>query len=214
MNSGGASWYWRFRLPEAIKRMPWLGWARRKTHPSRRRGIRLDCDLVRLARLLEGSTARRRQLATYGIAAAQWPPVSVLTVQENVPARALPGGKERPSRMGTFGWFDAAELRQPAYSFHRRNVPAWAGQAENPPKLYGDIRLASYAGLRPPACWFGGEMSWLGRSQAEKSAQALRDIRLAYVYASQSVPGLGWARRKTHPSREGHSSDPGIDLTN
>jgi hypothetical protein len=53
-------------------------------------------------------------------------------LEKNVPARALPGGKERPSHVGTFGWLRCLQ----------KMPQAWVGQAENPPKPRGDIRLA------------------------------------------------------------------------
>lgn len=67
-------------------------------------------------------------------------------------------------------------------------------------------------------------MSRLGRSQAEKSAQALWGHSVGFKVGKGGVswsvvlifgerPRLGWARRKTHPSRGGHSSNPCKVLT-
>jgi hypothetical protein len=56
---------------------------------------------------------------------------------------------------------------------------AWVGQAENPPKPCGDIRLVSYM----------------------LSVNSELDLLLT------ERPGLGRARRNTHPSRTGHSFD-------
>ena len=88
--------------------------------------------------------------------------------EKNVPARALPGGKERPSLVGTFGW-----LRHLS-----RNVPGLGGPGGKPTQ----------------ALW--------GHSVGLVHALLCSELSLAL----RERPGLGWARRNTHPSRTGHSS--------
>ena len=159
--------------------MPRLGRARRKTRPSlewafgwllRYSQSPSRCGKHRSIRCKSGAI-QSAFVATF--ASASRSDFSRFRCRRNVPARALPGGKEpRPSLVGTFGWLrlDSQKMSQ-----------AWVGQAENPPKPCGDIRLACYIHS------FGSVSNFVLRER----------------------PGLEWARRKTHSSRTGHSSYSG-----
>jgi hypothetical protein len=140
--------------------------------PKPRMGIRLAASMLLIAVPVWQAPLRSTRIKldsipwAYDMCRRKY--LTLVKLTENVPARALPGGKERPSHVGTFGWLRLCS----------RNVPGLGGPGGKPTQaLWGHSVGLVHALL----C---GELSLVVRER----------------------PGLGWARRKTHPSRTGHSS--------
>ena len=165
------------RHSNTVEKMPRLGRARRKTRPSLEWAFgwllqysqsRSRCGKHRSIRCKSGAI-QSAFVATFASASR---------------SDSLVSGVEEMSRLGRSQAEKSAQAswgHSVGFDLIPEMSQAWVGQAENPPKPCGDIRLACYVHS------FGSVSNFVLRER----------------------PGLEWARRKTHSSRTGHSSYSG-----
>ena len=149
----------------------------------------------------------------------EWPASTYVGRRERMPWLGRARRKTRPSLEGAFGWFVKLSrercgrvLRRGRCSCRLRRLAA----------LCSSFRLDRRLSQLP----FSEGCPGLGAPRRKRAPKPCGDIRLASRWvglgschsllilpSSGERPRLGWARRKTHPSRGGHSSNPGKKLS-
>jgi len=180
--------------------MPWLGRARRKTRPS------LEGAFGWLLKsLLCGSPDTTRSPERPGPFAKASPALTTwrfaasasLHRSKDVPAWALPGGKEHPSLVGTIGWLRGGLVFGAFYWLNlavRVNVPGLDGPGGKPIQAAGDILPIQSSHFQ----FVSGGTALVRRRQAliSSSSQELSRVALTYMVAANAthVP-FGMTRR-------------------